>query len=566
MCSRKHLLRVDVLVGEIPEHPEHYLDVLGNLDLAAEHIIQTHPKLAALIRTHRKRLELDRGYAVPTRMLVLQVDNLIQQEEQAGRDPEGCKGCGKRRLNAPQPVPHAHRGAWPDAPQKEVPEDPPEPLPEPLPVHAKESVQLAGSEGSLILLTALGGFESSYSLSSVILDQCRAGIKAGFSVHLVLMRDADKRLLPEIQGLFVDSIIPNLGWLDDESQAEKAGKIQKALEEYLSLFSEGMIITHDLLFQAAYINAAEAIHRIARIEEGRKVPKFRWFHQIHSNLGPRPHEAVAQYRARLPKGHKLLLGNSAEIPKACAYFGISQDDVHVMRNPVDPVPLFGMSERVRTISSVARMGSSGVVQTYPLSMPRAESKGLKRVIEVFAKLKGSVPVSLVIANAHANSAGTPAMIAAYKEYADSLGLMPDLCFVSEIFPHLAGPGLDRTDIGHLFLLSNVFCFPSVSESCGLVMLEAALAGNLLVLNRNLASASSYFPEESALWAKWPALGDPPMPDEVWSSMAETLVQPILKGLKSQNHRKTVLLLSSIEEAASTLRHLNSIGIIEQEAQ
>ncbi|MEK6884502.1 MAG: hypothetical protein AABY22_33025, partial [Nanoarchaeota archaeon] len=144
-----------------------------------------------------------------------------------------------------------------------------------------------------------------------------------------------------------------------------------------------------------------------------------------------------------------------------------------------------------------------IMQVYPLSTTRmVEGKQIKVAIDIFSKLKElNQKVSLVIANAHANDKREKQVIGEVLSYAAQKGLS-----VGEIiFTSLEGTeyelGVPREVIAQLFMLSNLFIFPSVSENGPLILYEAMLSKCLLVLNESVPSMRE-FGQENALYFKF----------------------------------------------------------------
>ena len=59
-------------------------------------------------------------------------------------------------------------------------------------------------------------------------------------------------------------------------------------------------------------------------------------------------------------------------------------------------------------------------------------------------------------------------------------------------------GVSPQVVSDLFRLMNVFLFPTISENCSLILLEAMMSGSILVLNKNVTSLRE-FGGETALY-------------------------------------------------------------------
>jgi hypothetical protein len=426
-----------------------------------------------------------------------------QQRKQTDQDKEDCEGCGKKRaqleaqtraenLASLEAIEASRRRL--DVARGKIP---PQVTPQVTPQDAPED-----QRPILVLLTAMDSWNASYSLSTVILDQARAGVRAGFTVRVVGMDSLDPSKGPVIPGVRYEGIIPGVGWVEDEIDEYKVARIKEALLKYLQGTKPQIIITHDLLLQTWYTNAAAAIHAIAP-----EAISGKWYHQVHSSVGARPEGPVAAVRASMPPRHRLAAINYSDMGRLMAYYKIPAENIVHLPNIKDPVPYMGLTADARRLIEVCPIHEVDVSQVYPLSTPRAEAKGIMEVIETFAQAKQQgASVALLILNAHANGPEPKAMMDRIKTRAREAGLESEECmFLSEIIPERTVHGVDQQTVSQLFQLSSVFCFPSTSESCGLVMLEAALGGNLLVLNQSLQALQEYIPHTHAIYVKWPSI-------------------------------------------------------------
>jgi len=88
---------------------------------------------------------------------------------------------------------------------------------------------------------------------------------------------------------------------------------------------------------------------------------------------------------------------------------------------------------------------------------------------------------LVIANAHANAEREKQTIEALLQRAEEKGLQrTELVFTSLEEGGKYELGVPRSVVSQLFQLSNLFIFPTTSENCSLILLEAMLSKNLFV--------------------------------------------------------------------------------------
>ena len=329
----------------------------------------------------------------------------------------------------------------------------------------------------VVLMTALADFDPSYSLVSVIFDQARALARDPQRLVQVWVMASARldRLPPGLPAnVRVMPYIPDTPWVSDVVDAAAVGRIQQALIARLLALGNATVITHDLLLVSQYVNFATAIHQVG------KIKAFAWIHQIHSCVGARPAMTV---RASLPPGHFLAVVNETGVDSAADYYQCDPARVLVLPNSRD-IATWGTTAAAEKILGAANPLAADFAQVLPLSMPRANAKGLDHVLRTHAALRAlGRSTSLIVADAHCTTAAVIKMKGAYKDQAKALGV--DVVFVSDILPDRANVGADAATIRALFDATNVFVFPSVSESSGLVALEALVTGNTLWVNSNV---------------------------------------------------------------------------------
>ena len=353
------------------------------------------------------------------------------------------------------------------------------------------------------LLTTLYQFSSSYSLCSVIQSQLVALVKNGYKTVLFVHDNfEDSSKVPA--GVEVRKIVPRFLLVDYSAHQDVAEDLKEQATKAYEAFKKhtkdiDIIIEHDLIFQGWFLPYCMAIHKLAEETD------IKWLHWIHSVPSPRidckyPHNL----RYTLPKNSKLVYLNNFHVIRAAEAYGTFPKDVRVVYNPVDPRLFWDLHPLVEQLIDKYDLLSADIIQTYPLSTPRmVTGKGLNTVIDIFAKLKGQGKnIRLIVCNAHANDRREKQLIAETISYASQKGLnQTELIFSSlENVPKYEH-GVPREVVSQLFQLSSLFIFPSISENCSLILLEAMLSGNLLVLNESVGSMRE-FGKGNALYFKF----------------------------------------------------------------
>jgi len=83
-CCAKHLGAAKVLLNEsVQGYPENYFTAIGNLSLAADHVVMKYPGLAAFLRDLRLQTEDDAGFreVYPWATVFIQVSEYMRRED-----------------------------------------------------------------------------------------------------------------------------------------------------------------------------------------------------------------------------------------------------------------------------------------------------------------------------------------------------------------------------------------------------------------------------------------------------------------------------------------------------
>jgi len=355
----------------------------------------------------------------------------------------------------------------------------------------------------VVVVTTFSSFSPDYSLVSVVADQLRMLTGQGYAPDLVVQEDfADDAKVPE--GVTLLKVLPVLPLWDYQlgqpvraDFAEQAARIAEALRPVVDQVD--VAITHDLMFLGWYLPHNQAIRTLAA-----EYPEVRWLHWVHSAPSPRP--AGLQYphslRYSVPPNSKLVYLNSYDTLSLAEMYGTTLEQVRVVHNPRDAGAFFDLHPAVRAVVERYPVFDADVMAVFPFSTPRWEGKNVKKLIWLMAKMRaqGRKPL-LVLVNAHANGDKEKRTVRQLQAFAREKGLADDeICFTSTLDPQWEY-SVPNEAVRQLLQLSNVFIMPSLSECCSLVLLEAALCKNLLVLNRDVPSLRE-FGGEKALYPQF----------------------------------------------------------------
>lgn len=362
------------------------------------------------------------------------------------------------------------------------------------------------------ILTTFSGFQPEFSLTSVVRSQLSALVKYGYNpVLFVLNIFKDDDLVPE--GVEVRKIIPQLT-LEPYSKGdlshlnEDVAKAQKAMEENMADID--VCLTHDIIFINSYLPYNIAMRKAMET----KLGKVKWLHWMHSGPSLRPQMDGSPYDNlyTLPKNSKLVYMNYTDALRAAEMYGILPKDVRTIFNPADIRDLYDFHPLTRELTDAYDLMSPDYICVYPLSTTRMDTAGkqLSKVIWIMSYLKKrGYTIRLVVPNAHANADKEKQAIEAMYQFAASKGMeRRELIFTSLHKPPQWEQGVPHKVVMDLFQLGNLFIFPSVSENCPLILLEAMAAKNLLVLNYSFPAMRD-FVGENAMYFRFGSLVDIP---------------------------------------------------------
>jgi len=363
------------------------------------------------------------------------------------------------------------------------------------------------------ILTTFYKWDTSYSLTSVVENQLIANVKYGYPTVLLAhdnFEDAEK--LPA--GVELRKVIPRFNLVDysdfkpvEEGFGEQVRIAKQALLENLKDID--VVIAHDLIFQGWFLPYCVAIHQI---QDEKLLPKIKWLFWTHSapSIPPRDIPAIHQCRYHLPIGDcRLVYLNNHHSLKLAESYNTWLSRVRVIYNAIDPRTFWPIHHFVKQLIDRYDLLEADVMAIYPVSATRmVDGKQVQKAIKVMASIKKlGKSVRYIVCTAHANGENEKKAIVDLQVYGAQLGLYQhELIFTGPESAEYEQTGIPRGAISQLFQLSNLFIFPSVSENCSLVLLEAMLAKNLLVLNNSFAPMRE-FGRENALYFDFGANGN-----------------------------------------------------------
>ena len=345
-------------------------------------------------------------------------------------------------------------------------------------------------------LTAHYNWDRSYSITSVMHDQLVMNLKYGYKVVLFVLpafQDDDK--IPA--GVEVRKVVPQFvlenykGFSYPKNWKDEVKQVVKVLTDKASDID--IMIAHDMHFIDSFVPYCAAIHELTQYD----LIKAKWLLWTHSapssrdiQGGGNPHDM----RFMKPRNSKLVYLNNHHALALAEMYGTWLSEVAVVHNSVDPRTFWTLHPLVESLINKYDLLSADYMGIYPLSSTRmVGGKQVQKAVKVFAKLKErGHNVRYIVCNAHANAPTEKKTIEDLQTMFAGWGLSTnEVIFTSlEQSPTYEG-GVPREVVSQLFNLSNLFVFPTISENCSLVLMEAMLSKNLLVLNSNVPQLKEF---------------------------------------------------------------------------
>ena len=354
---------------------------------------------------------------------------------------------------------------------------------------------------NVAILTTLQNLDSKYSVATIVKSQVKMLATAGHNVHLLTI---DSFQTDEVLPCVAHSVIPTLPLVDysaiDEVSGEfdeQVGKVNKALCAFFKENDIDVVITHDWIFIGWFLPHNAAMRQVAV-----NCPNVKWLHWIHSGPSQRIQglQGPRQLLQKTMLNSKLVFLNYTDVPRLAKMYDCSEQDIEVVYNPIDVADLWNFSEETRYILEKVDCTSTDVLVVFPASL--SPGKQHSKAIKVVAGLKeAGMSVHLLFCNSWSNCDEANNYIWQMKELATVWELEEDeVVFTSTLHKDLE-LGVARRTVTELLQLSNLFILPSLSEACSMVLLEAAAAGNLLLLNEDFP-AMREFGRSDCLYGKF----------------------------------------------------------------
>jgi len=342
-------------------------------------------------------------------------------------------------------------------------------------------------------LTSFTDFDPTYSLCRIVDEQIRMLVGSGYKPVVIVkagFRPVEMFALPEVTLRFITPFPSSnyVGEAVDETFKQDVEKLKNELIENLK--DVDVVLTHDLIYQPESLKMNFAA-RLA-IKENDHLAKIRWLHWIHSATGPQTlgkelqqgdayFDIVSQ---RFPNSF-VIFPNAYSIPRVARDFGYEEDQIKFVPHSTNLPGFCQWEPLVTKLVMDKNMLSADAIVVYPIRLDRG--KQVEVIIKIISQLKKfNYVVRVIIPDFHSTGGDKITYREDLKKTALDWGLNDyDLTFTSE-FHESWKTSVPHKVIHDLFELSNIFILPSKSETYSLIAQEAALLGNVLMLNHDFA--------------------------------------------------------------------------------
>lgn len=324
----------------------------------------------------------------------------------------------------------------------------------------------------VLIFTTFYEVDSGYSLVSVVETQLKMLLDHGYEPVVLVDERFEKtdKLLWQPHTIDIRPVIPRLDRPDNLT-----GKTIKVLKEQLQ--GVDVVFTHDIILHSFYKPYFEAIKQFQDVT---------WLNWIHS----RP---SGNYD--IPPGY-IVYPNASEKSLVCQSYGLGEQEHKVKVNrashAIDPLEIWSYSSLTKDLV----LASDFLGGDFSLIYPRGGDPGkqTEKILYLLAGIRhaGYEP-RLLIVDWQSQGDKFQKYMDKIELLAENLGLLDCVHFTSRLDDR-CNQGIPRQSVIELLDLSNIYIHSSNGETYGLVVHEAILRGNLVVLNHDTSVMRELFGE------------------------------------------------------------------------
>lgn len=305
----------------------------------------------------------------------------------------------------------------------------------------------------IAILTNFQDFNPGYSLSGIVVEQCRMLLRHGHTVFLFVnenfnpaynmdagLEDLQDKyphalaLLKKTKFMHLRDYQTAMLFTADHKQGSK--EAADIYVEELMKRKVDVVFTHDFIFTGWNLPYAAAVKQASEMIIKEHKRALRWLHWIHSvPSNKKDWWSLHDYGP----GHMIAFPNIVEVNRVAEHFSTNPTFVQHIPHLKDIRKWYDFCEDSWDVTNrYPYIMKSEVLQVYPCSTDRLSAKQLDLVIRLFAKMKAAdVKVCLVVANQNATGRQRKEDVQAYIQLAEAVGLKygENIIFTSEITDH-----------------------------------------------------------------------------------------------------------------------------------
>lgn len=306
------------------------------------------------------------------------------------------------------------------------------------------------------ILTSFAGSDSAYSLINVCSTQIQMFLRNGYNPVLFVCKT-----FPEDDFWNSNKFEIRRTLNPDSIENDLYPIIEKQIHDI------DIMICHDLVFLAQHVEWAKAIRRLAH-----KFPNITWLHWQHSRGDHVVEEPCDNSYYCYP--------NNGDLEHVATMNKTTTDRVVYIPHPLD-LNYFGWPELAIRIAEDTDYPFVDVAGILPTRLDF--QKQVDKAVRIYAGLKkAGKSVCFICADAYATGNRFKNYKQECLEIAKEQGLTDkEFLFLGERYEECTY-ATPRPVVKALYEMGNLFILPSNSETSSLVAMEAAVAGNMLVIN------------------------------------------------------------------------------------